>query len=108
MVHKIMTGAGFTLNVTYRETRFMTPPKETYAVYNDSFRRRGGDYFNALKEHDVTIEVYEYAPDPEAETAIEEQFDRIGMEFEKQERYWIEEEQLYQIIYSFSYLTKED
>ena len=41
MVDKILTGAGFVLNETYRETRFLKPPRKTYAVYNDDCDNRG-------------------------------------------------------------------
>lgn len=63
MVHKILTGAGFVLNSTYRETRFLKPPKSTYAVYNDTRTVRGPDNINAIVSHEVNIELYEYAPD---------------------------------------------
>lgn len=106
MVDKILTGAGFVLNKTYKETRFLKPPQVTYAVYNDSVMVRGGDYVNCIKEHDTTIELYEYTPDKDAEVRIEEQLDLLGLEYEKQERYFIQEEQLYQVIYNFNYIEK--
>lgn len=107
MVNKILTGAGFVLNKTYRETRFLKPPRETYAVYNDSKQERGADYVNCIAEHDASIELYEYAPDPEAEKRIEDQFDVNGIEYTKQSRYWIHDEQLYQVIYDFNYIEKK-
>lgn len=106
MVDKILTGAGFVLNKTYKETRFLKPPSTTYAIYNDSFDRRGADDLNLLTEHEITIELYEYSPDPEAEKRIEDQFDALGVEYSRQDRYWISEEQLYQVIYEFSYIQK--
>lgn len=107
MVHKILTGAGFVLNKTYRETRFLKPPTSTYAVYNDTKTVRGPDNVNALTEHEVNIELYEYTPDPASEAAIEQSLDTVGMPYIKQNRYWINEEQLYQVIYEFNYLTKK-
>lgn len=107
MVNRILTGAGFVLNQTYRETRFLKPPSVTYAVYNDTKTVRGADYVNCITEHEVNIEVYEYAPDPEAESQIEAQLDAVGMPYIKQNRYWINEEQLYQVIYEFNYLEKK-
>lgn len=106
MVHKILTGAGFVLNKTYKETRFLSPPKDNYAIFNDSRNTRGADDINLLTDHDITVELYEYTPDPDAETRIEEQFNARGIEFIKQPRYWIAEEQLYQVIYEFSYIQK--
>lgn len=107
MVNKILTGAGFIKNQTYRETMFKKPPKSTYAIYNDTKTVRGPDYVNAITEHEVNIELYEYAPDPDAEAAIEAQLDAFGQMYIKQNRYWINEEQLYQVIYEFNYLTKK-
>lgn len=107
MVKEILTASGFVENKTFRETRFLQPPKETYAVYNQSIRRRGADNLNLISEYDISIEVYEYAPDPKAEASIEAQLDNIGQQYEKAERYWIESEQLYQVIYNFSYMKKE-
>lgn len=107
MVNRILTGAGFIENETYKETRFITPPKTTYAVYNDSIGGRGPDNLNLVKEHDITIEVYEYTPDKEAEKRIEAEFDSLGLEYIKQPRYYIQAEQIYQVIYEFSYVEKK-
>lgn len=106
MVKKILTGAGFVENETFKETRFLKPPKTTYAVYMDSFRGYGADNLNLLKAHSYTIEIYSETPDPEAEAKIEAMFDSLGLEYEKQPRYWIQEEQLYQVIYSFDFIEK--
>jgi hypothetical protein len=107
MVHKILTGAGFVLNKTYRETRFLKPPKSTYAVYNDTRTVRGPDNINAIVSHEVNIELYEYSPDSAAEARIEAQLDEAGLEYIKQSRYWLSEEQLYQVIYEFNFTEKK-
>ena len=107
MVDDILTAAGFIKNKTYRETQFLKPPFETYVVYTDTIERRGGDFINLTKAHDVSLEMYEYAPDPEKEAALEEQLDLLGLKYTKQPRYRIESEQLYQIIYDFSYIEKQ-
>ena len=106
MVKRILTGAGFVENETFKETRFLKPPKTTYAVYMDAFTRRGADGLNLIKDHNYTIELYSYVPDPEAEARLENTLDSLGVEFDKDERYWIQEEQLYQVIYNFSYIEK--
>ena len=106
MVKKILTEAGFVEGKTFKETRFLRPPATTYAVYMDSFRRRGADGLNLIKDHNYTIELYEYTPDSVAEQKIEKAFDKFGIEFEKADRYWIQEEQLYQIVYDFNYIEK--
>ena len=106
MVKTILTGAGFVEGKTFKETMFIKPPKETYAVYHDSFERRGADSRNLITEHDYTVELYSYKPDPVAESKIEQTLDNNGLEFEKDERYWIQEEQLYQVIYNFTFIEK--
>lgn len=108
MVTDILEAAGFIAGQTYRETRFLKPPAETYAVFNDTFQERGADFMAAVREHDVTVELYEYEPDPEKESALEAEFSRRAVEFTKQERIWIDSEQLYQIIYEFSYIEKKE
>ena len=102
MVDKILKPTG----IPYKESRFLKAPKTTYAVYMDAVERRGADNINLLTQHDVTIELYEYEKDPESEALIESQFNALGIEYVKQARYWIQEEQLYQVVYEFSYMEK--
>ena len=106
MVKKVLTGAGFVEGETFKETRFLKPPKTTYAVYLDSFTGRGADGLNLIKEHTYTIELYSYNKDPEAESKIEAILDALGIEYDKEPRYWIAEEQLYQVVYTFKYIEK--
>lgn len=106
MVKRVLTAAGFVEGKTFKETRFLTPPKTTYAIFLDSFTRRGADGLNLLKEHAYTIELYCYKPDPEAEARIEAALDALGLEYDKADRYWITEEQLYQIVYNFDFIEK--
>lgn len=106
MVKQILTGAGFTEGKTFKETRFLSPPKTTYAVYMDSFTRRGADSLNLIKEHNYTIELYCYKPDPTAEANVENQLDTLGIAYEKDERYWLDSEQLYQVVYTFNFIEK--
>lgn len=106
MVKKILTEAGFVENKTFKETRFLKPPTDSYCVYMDSFNRRGADGLNMITEHTYTIELYTYRTDPDAERRIENALDLFGIEFDKDDRYWIESEQLYQTIYSFDYIEK--
>lgn len=94
--------------IPYKETRFLKPPKSTYAVYNDAIERRGGDHINLVTQHDISLELYEYEPDPMSEKAIENQLDALGIEYVKQPRYWLQTEQIYQVVYDFSYIEKED
>lgn len=102
MVNEILNKTG----LPFKESRFLSPPKSTYAIYNLELDRRGGDDINLVSQYDATIELYEYAPDPGAEKTLEEILDSYGVEFSKDSRYWIDSEQLYQVIYNFSYIKK--
>lgn len=102
MLNKILDPVG----IPYNETMFLAPPGSTYAVYHDEITRWGGDDINLLSQHDVSIELYEYEPDYEVEALIEEQFDLLGIEYIKQPRTYIESEQLYQVVYDFTYYQK--
>lgn len=106
MVKKVLTGAGFVEGVTFKETRFLTPPQSTYAVYMDSFTSRGADGLNLVKDHTYTIELYSYKADPDAEAKIEAMLNELGLEYDKSERYWLETEQLYQVVYIFNFIEK--
>lgn len=107
MVNSILQSAGFELGKTYKETRFISPPKETYVVYNEAIENRGPDNLNMITTHDVSFEMYQYKPDPQAEARIERELNVRGISFQKQPRYWISSEQLYQIIYEFLYTEKQ-
>lgn len=102
MVNEILKATG----LPYKESRFLKPPTSSYVVFNDSIERRGGDTINLIAEHSITLELYCYKPDPEAEKSIEDQLDLLSIEWTKESRYWIQEEQLYQVIYEFSYIKK--
>lgn len=106
MVKKILSAAGFVEGKTFKETRFLKPPNTTYAIFLDSYDRRGSDKRNFIKTHAYTIELYSYEPDPISEGKVEEQIDAVGLEYEKSERYWLNQEQLYQVIYSFEFIEK--
>lgn len=102
MVNKILTASG----VQFRETRFLKPPSGTYAVYMDDVDTDGPDYESRIFHHDITVELYSSKPDPKAEAAIQAALAAEGLHYRKQARYWLQEEQLYQVIYEFSYIEK--
>ena len=102
MINEILTAAG----VKYRHTRFLKPPAETYAVYMDDQDTDGPDGINAIITHDYTVEVYEPTPDDATEAAIEDALNRAGLRWTKQDRYWLQEVQRYQVIYEFTYIEK--
>ena len=103
MVTDILKRAG----VDFRESRYMAKPlPDTYVVYFDDREVSGADGVNCLITHNITIEVYESKPDITTESAIEEALDFYGLEWTSQARYWIADEQRYQVIYEFNYIEK--
>ncbi len=104
MVEDILNAAG----ITYTAGSFRKPPVSTYAVYFDDIEVRGADEINLIEEHDVKIELYEYSKDIESERKIEKIFNSKAVPYTKQSRFWIQEEQLYQVIYEFNYIKKGD
>lgn len=102
MVTEILDASG----VKYRRSRFPVPPAETYAVYTDSVETDGADGLNLMDHHSATVEVYEPAPDDAAEAAIEAAIDDYGLTWTKQDRYWLQDTQRYQVVYEFEYITK--
>ena len=103
MVTNILNQAG----VSYRQARFTGKPlPDTYAVYFDDREVSGADGINCIVTHNVTIEVYESKPDDDTEAAIEAALDAYGVEWTSQARYWLQEEQRYQVVYEFTYTEK--
>lgn len=103
MVNNILTAAG----VPFRRGRFTGKPKPSaYVVYMDDVSTDGSDEGPALYAHDITLELYTVKPDGQAEAAIEAAITAAGLQWTKQDLYWLETEQLYQVIYEFSYTEK--
>lgn len=105
MVNDILTASG----VQYKRARFPRPPAGSYAVYMDDVEGSGPDNMAAcIFAHTVTIELYEPEPgDDAAEAAIEAALDAAGVEWKKQDRYWLQDVQRYQVVYDFSYTAKK-
>lgn len=102
MIADILGASG----LPYRETQFMRPPAGTYAVYMDDVDADGPDGLNRIFTHDLTVELYEPKPDPQAEAAVERELDARGLHYRKQPRFWVEQAQRYQVIYEFTYIVK--
>lgn len=102
MTETMLNAAG----IQNRETRFPAPPTGTYAVWMEDITADGPDGFNRIFTHSATVELYAPTPDPKAEAAFEEQLDTAGLHYEKQARYWIQTERLYQTIYEYTYTRK--
>lgn len=102
MVKDILSEAG----IQARAVRFLKPPAGTYAVYLDDVETDGPDGVPCIHTHNYTIEVYEPAPDDEAEAAIEAALTARGLQWHKQARYWLQSEQRYQVVYEFTSTEK--
>lgn len=103
MIDEILTEWGR----PYRESFFPARlPADTCAVYLDDITADGPDGVNRIFTHDTTVEVYEPKPDAEAEADFEAALNSRGIPWEKQARYWLTNLQRYQVIYTFSYITK--
>ena len=102
MIDEILTASG----INYRRARFLSPPAGTYAVYMDDVTTDGPDDLNWIRVHAVTIELYEATPDDTAEAALEAAMDQAGVRWTKQDRYWLQDEQRYQVVYEFEFYEK--
>lgn len=102
MVNKILTAAG----VKGRRGRFTGKTPDTWAVWMDDIVADGADDSPRIRRHSVTLELYESKPDDAAEAAIEAALTAEGLHYTKQDRYWLSDEQMYQIIYEFDYIEK--
>ena len=103
MVKKILSTAG----VQGRRGRFTGGKPASYVVWLDDVTTEGPDDLpGALLRHDVTLELYEDKPDDAAETSLEAAIVAEGLQYTKQDRYWLQSEQQYQVIYEFTYYDK--
>lgn len=100
---ELLTAAG----IKERGSRFLKPPDGAYAVWMDDITADGPDgepprIFN----HDITVELYEPRRGSRAGVAFEDQLNAHGLHWTKQDRFWIQSEQMYQTIYEYSYTEK--
>jgi hypothetical protein len=103
MIEKILTSSG----IKFRRTRFSKPQAGTYAIYRDDVTATGPDNMPArIFTHDIMVELYEPEPDDVAEAAIEAAITAQGIPWTKQDRYWLQDVQRYQVIYELSYTVK--
>lgn len=103
MIKSILTEAG----VPSRRSRHTTPPAGTYAAWMDDIETDGPDGMPPrIFTHGCTIELYEPHPDDAAEAAVEAAMSSRGLHWTKQDRYWLQSEKMYQVVYEFSYIEK--
>ena len=104
MITELLTQTG----IKFRHVRFLKPPAGTYAVWIDDVETDGGDNCApGIYTHNYSVELYAPAPDDASEQAIETALSAAGIQYNKQDRYWLQDEQRYQTVYDFSITTKE-
>lgn len=93
--------------ITNRPTVFRKVTHGTFAVYFDSADNdQGADLINNVRSHDVTIELYEEKQDFKARRALEAVMDERAIKWDRADTVWLEEEQFYETIYTFSYVER--
>lgn len=98
-----LNGAG----ITNRPTAFRKVPHGTFAVYFDSVNNdQSADLINNVRSHDVTIELYEEKQDFKARRELEAAMDARAIKWDRADTVWLEEEQFYETIYTFSYVER--
>jgi hypothetical protein len=110
MIKEILTAAG----VEHAQGRFLRMPAGTFAVYFDDIEVTAADRVATIPAeglpriytHNVTVELYEELPDDVKETVIENELDARGLEWTKQDRYWLKDLQRYQTVYETTYTNK--
>lgn len=103
MVNEILAAAG----IKERGSRFVKPPAGTYAVWFDDIDTDGPDGMPPrIFRHNCTIELYEPKKDEAAVTALEAELTGRALHWTKQDRYWLNSEQMYQTVYEFTYTEK--
>lgn len=107
MIKAILTASG----VQHQRSHFFAPPAGTYAVYFDDVEADSVDRVTAAKlpaiyRHDVSVELYAPALDPAAEAAIEAAMAARGLNWHKEDAYWLQDVQRFQTVYTFSYTSK--
>lgn len=105
MIDDILTASG----ISYRPSRYLNPPAETYAIYFDEQDTDGADFAAeapVIASHTVTVELYEPKQDPAAEAAIEAAIRAKNLLWTKEARYWLQSVQRYQVIYTFNFIEK--
>lgn len=102
MIDEILAAAG----MPYRRTRFPSPPADTYAVYMDNVETDGPDGVPCIYTHSTSVELYEPAPDDAAEKQTEDAICAAGLQYQKQDRIWLQDEQRYMTVYDFDWIEK--
>lgn len=106
MINEILKASG----LPHRQGRYPNPPAGTYAIYFDNLTSDGPDPVGTavprIVRHDCMVELYEPKADATAEAAVEAALNTRGLHWTKEDRYWLQNVQRYQVIYEFTYNEK--
>lgn len=95
------------IGVPAKRNRWAKPPAGTYIVWTDYVETDGADGMPpSIYKHDVSFEMYSPKQDEETERLIESVLGSYGRQWVRQDRYWLDDEQVYQTVYDFSYIEK--
>lgn len=110
MIEEILKLSGFIKNETYKASRFLQQPNETYCVYDDDFELTGSDIKPLLKRHTITLRVYEKYADKnkikDLENILFQYYSKFVDGYQKYGREWNEKTQTFQTEYEFEYIEK--
>ena len=106
VVDDLLKEAGFIKNKTYKEVRFLKVPDTTFAVWTDAKSARGSDLDMMIVNHSIRVELYSFVADEESSTALEKALNIRGLEWDCGARLWLPDEQMFMLIYTFSYDEK--
>ena len=106
MINEVLTASG----LPFRQGRFLNPPASTYAVVFDDNDVNGPDVLSSgssvVVRHDCMVELYEPKRDPDAEKALESALLARSIAWTKEDGYWLQNVQRYQVVYEFTYYEK--
>ena len=94
-----------TTGMDVAEQRFLQPPALPYIVFVEDSNISGADNKNYITDKAITIELYSYKINREAEGKVEALINEKGIQYKK-ERMWIDSERFFQTIYNFNLIEK--
>ena len=87
------------------EERFIKPPPLPYIVFTDDTDIGGSDTENNIADRTISIELYSLNIDYISEALIKNLLNEKVLKY-KNDRIWIDTEQMFESIYDFNFLEK--
>lgn len=104
ILQQILDGA----QIPNEETFHLIQPTETYLAWGDHITTDGSDYGNEILHHAVSLELYELGdqPDPAAHVRLRDAMDAVPVRWEKEERIWLLDLQVFCTTYKFDFFER--